>query len=127
MPDLRKLAEAATPGPWALSGVRTRMDAWKDTACFRVYSETANDDVAALPAGGGSENMLLARADAAWIAAANPQAIIALLDERDALREVLGVIAMASGMPLPNPAGVLMSINKDAKMVLKATKESNDG
>lgn len=58
--------------------------------------------------------------------------------ERDALKaqlagaeEALGIIAMASGMPLPNPEGVLQSINKDAKMALSRTRsakgDTNDG
>lgn len=43
----------------------------------------------------------------------------AALEAQDGLQEALGIIAMASGMPLGNPEGVLRSINKDAKMALQ--------
>ena len=64
--ELRRLAEAATPGPWA-------------TAAFQLVIDVARRiDV----------GMCGHRDDAAYIAAANPAVVLALLDaaaERDAL------------------------------------------
>lgn len=68
MTDLRKLAEAATPGPWT----------W---AAFDGHDQP---EIAI-----GNEITLLnaTEADAEFIAAANPTATLALLDERDALEK----------------------------------------
>lgn len=63
--DLRELAEAAVPGPF--------FDPWPDE------DELMNED------GCG---FLPARA--AYVAALHPNAILALLDERDRLRDALG-------------------------------------
>ena len=61
--ELRRLAEAATPGPWT-------------TAAFQLVIDVARRiDV----------GMCGHRDDAAYIAAANPAVVLALLDERDAL------------------------------------------
>jgi len=70
--DLRQLAEAATPGPWTQyqSGLPEY-----NNVCFGIEKGEA------LICGAAETE-----ADAAYIAAAHPQAILALLDERDALR-----------------------------------------
>ena len=61
--ELRRLAEAATPGPWS-------------TAAFQLVIDVAQRiDV----------GMCGHRDDAAFIAAANPDVVLALLAERDAL------------------------------------------
>ena len=68
--ELRRLAEAATPGPWS-------------TAAFQLVIDVAQRiDV----------GMCGHRDDAAFIAAANPAAVLALLDaaaERDRLAEAV--------------------------------------
>ena len=60
--ELRRLARAATPGPW--EDVHPNADD-EDAVAWKVREP-----------------------DAAFIAAANPQAVLALLDELDALRAV---------------------------------------
>jgi hypothetical protein len=57
---LRELAEAATPGPWKWSATEG------SDASFKITT---------------SDHTLLGRDDARFIAAANPQAVIALLDQ----------------------------------------------
>jgi len=79
--ELRKLAEAATPGPWeATDGVvwiDTREQVCCGLCCGRGYQECCGEpDVI-----GGQEKVADANApDAAFIAAFNPQTAIALLD-----------------------------------------------
>lgn len=65
--ELRRLAERATPGPW-------RQD--ENTSYVMTYR-----DVAPLTAAKGRDP-----STAAFIAAANPAAVLDLLNERDALR-----------------------------------------
>lgn len=102
--DLRALAEAATPGPW---GARYFDDGDKaESRRFAVALEMSAGDITyRLIAGaadacqqeGGSEDWLnlgfmgngpTSGANAAYIAAASPDVILALLDEIDALRDV---------------------------------------
>ena len=69
--ELRRLAEAATPGPWS-------------TAAFQLVIDVARRiDV----------GMCGHRDDAAFIAAANPATVLALLDERDALLDAAARLA----------------------------------
>jgi hypothetical protein len=79
--DLRRLAEAATPGPWetignlvcrGLGGVARVENDGTDYSTGEPLSDEAIEATE--------------QADAAYIAAANPQTILALLDEREALQ-----------------------------------------
>lgn len=67
--DLRALAEAATPGPWEAQGglVVAQPGPLAKYVCDAFDEPQASER------------------DASFIAAANPAAILALLDERDAL------------------------------------------
>ena len=90
--ELRRLAEAATPGPWWHEWVDG--DDW-----WAVYGQPTGDMVR-------PEVCTMWRSDeAAYIAAANPTVVLALLDaadERDALAaKVERVRALASGMGVP--------------------------
>ena len=68
--ELRKLAEAATPGPWS-------------TAAFQLVIDVARRiDV----------GMCGHRDDAAFIAAANPAAVLGLLDQLDAAEAKLAAV-----------------------------------
>lgn len=69
--DLRRLAEAATPGPWDFG---CGLSDWAIT----THSDDPGDDthIATTPHGQDGE----------YIAAANPTVVLALLDELDALR-----------------------------------------
>jgi hypothetical protein len=71
---LRALAEAATPGPWSHEAVR-----------FMQHDVHTPDSV---EADGMSTITCWHRCDAAFIAAFNPTAVLALLDELAALRKV---------------------------------------
>ena len=71
--DLRALAEAATPGPWHVHGQPGR-DYGPGGRLWWLESDAENDI-------GDVEHTN----DAAYIAAASPDRILALLDERDAL------------------------------------------
>ena len=84
MSDLRKLAEAATPGPWSPT---------KGHPSLRYYGVHCASGPIIRFHGMGKANTG-GHDNAAYIAAANPAAILALLDERDALREAF-VWAMA--------------------------------
>ena len=78
--EMRRLAEAATPGPWS-------------TAAFQLVIDVAQRiDV----------GMCGHRDDAAFIAAANPAAVLALLDERDALA---AKVERVRALPAKHPAG----------------------
>lgn len=81
--DLREKAEAATPGPWEATDGVVWIDTREQVCCGRGYQECCGEpDVI-----GGQEKVADTNApNAAYIAAANPAAIIALLDELDALR-----------------------------------------
>lgn len=68
-PDLRKLAEAATPGPWSA-------DAWKKILVDGVSADVGSIDAALVLMDGAPQ----LTADAAYIAAANPTTILSLLD-----------------------------------------------
>ena len=68
--ELRRLAEAATPGPWEADGLEGTLDSLSTGR--RVAEVTMWPEV-----------------DAAFIAAANPTAVLALLDDADALRAEL--------------------------------------
>lgn len=78
--ELRWLAEAATPGPWEAFGAvdGRRGERWLGvTTDMRATESARAGDVFA------AQNCT--RQDALFIAAANPAAVLALLDERDAL------------------------------------------
>ena len=78
--ELRRLAEAATPGPWEAFGAvdGRRGERWLGvTTDMRAIESARAGDVFA------AQNCT--RQDALFIAAANPAAVLALLDERDAL------------------------------------------
>ena len=82
--ELRRLAEAATPGPWeafgAVDGRRGKRWLGVTTDMRATESARAGDVFAA-------QNCT--RQDALFIAAANPAAVLALLDDADALRAEL--------------------------------------
>lgn len=73
---LRKLAEAATPGPWVedIESIGQDCNHGQSYYCCGPYHQR------------GPEAEARSRSDAAYIAAANPTAILALLAELSALR-----------------------------------------
>ncbi|HHK0538705.1 TPA: ead/Ea22-like family protein [Pseudomonas aeruginosa] len=83
--ELRRLAKAATPGPWVT-------DAQQNGAIFNIESESGDMCIAMSqenPAPTRLEINEQRRANAEWIAAANPKTILALLDEIDGLNDEL--------------------------------------
>ena len=83
MTTLRQLAEAATPGPWAWDDDCVSED--YDTSQHAPWLCTENLDTAVMT----GEIHVRESADASYIAAANPTAILALLDTIDAQRKAL--------------------------------------
>ncbi|MDP5770626.1 ead/Ea22-like family protein [Pseudomonas aeruginosa] len=82
---LKELAERATPGPWVV-------DAQQSGAIFNIESESGDLCIAMSqenPASTRLEMNEQRRVNAEFIAAANPQAILALLDQIDGLSEEL--------------------------------------
>lgn len=84
---MRKLARAATPGPWRL-GSQNDEAVVMTRAPLEYYWWSPGHQPYMLERDG-----LYPKADAAYIAACDPQTILALLDERDALRAALSKIA----------------------------------
>lgn len=84
--DLRRLAQRATPGPWRW---------FTDMAWRRLHSEAPVNWAVMKPFINeeGRADCCIRERDAAYIAAANPQAVLALLDAYAAAREALrGII-----------------------------------
>ena len=82
--ELRRLAEAATPGPWEAFGAvdGRRGERWLGVTTDMRATESAR-------AGDVFSAQNCTRQDALFIAAANPAAVLALLDDADALRAEL--------------------------------------
>lgn len=85
--DLRRLAEAATPGPWSNT---------PNTSAGQVWVEVPKPKQGLFRNRGVLEPIFHVRTDAeyaqrardaAFIAAANPRVVLSLLEERDALRK----------------------------------------
>ena len=74
--EFRALAERATPGPWS---------AYKDSDGFGGYDWTVGEDIEKVA-------QHLEKDDAAWIAAASPTAIIALIDRLEGSELSLRVV-----------------------------------
>ena len=101
--ELRRLAEAATPGPWS-------------TAAFQLVIDAARRiDV----------GMCGHRDDAAFIAAANPAAVLALLDDADALRAELAHMTEArdnARAEVERLTGVVEAVRKLADRIDRHTE-----
>lgn len=88
---LKELAERATPGPWVV-------DAQQSGAIFNIESESGDQCVAMSqenPAPTRLEMNEQRRVNAAFIAAANPKAILGLIAEVERLKEELSQCASA--------------------------------
>lgn len=109
--NLRALAERATPGPWAVQGP------WP-TATIYVDDAALNDDniqpthIASLTTLLRPEQNVRDDPDAAYIAVASPDRIIALLDERDEMQTVIDNLHRAG------------AISRDNEMQLAAERDS---
>lgn len=85
--ELKRLAEAATPGPW-----KSQLSSVKKGSRNIASNIHAGES---LPIG---EDVKRGQTNAAYIAAANPAVILELIAERDALREILeGVLKFDRG------------------------------
>lgn len=91
--ELRRLAEAATPGPWA-SGDPAFGDG-RAQCIFSISSRAMGRDVQ-------GPNLRPALFDVEFIANANPAVVLALLDERDALA---AKVERVRALPAKHPAG----------------------
>lgn len=128
MSDLRELAGAATPGPWLaeyaeenggyllLLGREAIEDrgSWHTGTRFE-FAEGLWDRYDDGPLNEQEQAQFdTVKATAAFIASANPTAILALLDERDALVEVAVKLVLHSGS-LVAPVGVTAVLTTDLK------------
>lgn len=118
--ELRRLAQAATPGPWKQHLV--------DDTCV---TDDRRDICTTFPEGGYDDDVDFntdiegRERDAAFIAAANPAAIIAILDEKDALTARVAELeaalikicdtADANGRPNGKWHGVAISIARKSR------------
>ena len=100
--ELRRLAEAATPGPWEADGLEVCQH-WSLPEPWRAV---VNAEITCGPyCYGGSARPIERDEDAAFIAAANPSVVLALLDaaaERDALA---AKVERVRALPAKHPAG----------------------
>jgi len=89
---LRALAEAATPGRWDHDAGNVVLDDRYQVCCGRGTMECCGD-----PEIAGNVHLLAETSphDAAYIAAANPQTVIALLDRIERLEKALRPFAKA--------------------------------
>lgn len=80
--ELERLARAATPGPWAINtaGIAKRGEPFKITEIY-VYAPETQDDTAICADVIDPVTQEPSEANAAYIAAANPAAILSLIAE----------------------------------------------
>lgn len=81
--DLRRLAQAATPGPWFVDGPFWWRGGDRDPDCTHVITFGKNRAPVCVMPEDSQRRSEFVDHDAAFIAAANPATVIALLDERD--------------------------------------------
>ena len=110
--ELRRLAEAATPGPWE-TGPQESEDGRGKYWAYAVFgpdgktlADTQNSDAAEIQQEVDEDGTHawdeVGRCNAAYIAAANPQAVLGLLDALAAAREALRRLLDLSAHP-PGP------------------------
>lgn len=151
--DLRKLAEAATPGPWDTDSIDNEdgRDGFKSYAVgcgptdkWKVVCDTLNSDLIEVESDYDVDSSShwdeVGRRNAEYIAAANPKAILALLDAsaaKDAeiarLREALSAacgymrnaaIDLGTGAPKKT---ALATVEGGLKLAEAALKEASHG
>jgi hypothetical protein len=115
--ELRRLAQAATPGPWILLPVGDK------SKCFAVADINLLSVLTVVDECGTSFGAVYLDGDAKFIAAANPAAVSELLDrleaaekERDALR------AKIEAMEQQEPVAWLHESRRDSDVVTSAVK-----
>jgi hypothetical protein len=86
--ELERLARAATPGPWAINtaGIAKRGEPFKITEIY-VYAPETQDDTAICADVIDPVTQEPSEANAAYIAAANPAAILSLIAELEQCRK----------------------------------------
>lgn len=124
---LKELAERATPGPWVV-------DAQQSGAIFNIESKSGDLCIAMSqenPASTRLEMNEQRRVNAEFIAAANPQAILALLDEIDRLKAenealLLGMRAILNAYDYAdqyNKEGVAVEVMEDLRTLFKGATQ----
>lgn len=122
--ELRKLAEAATPGPWECE----RHDMDDGSISFEVWNQS-NKHYGRISTFNDEYDNKNSRCNAAFIAVANPETVLALLAERDRLREVLKEIQEIIGKrhsiseSLNDAQDMLSAIHWMADTALKDTNQ----
>lgn len=118
--ELRRLARAATPGPWTSEGWNPEANPL--TLWVKQYG-AVSDPILATTSTSGAGSLTQARDNATYIAAAHPGAVLALLDEYDKLEadfnrllqmserfaqrvnNIADLLTPAAGGPAAPPAG----------------------
>ena len=96
--ELRKLAEAATPGPWAFGTFHRLLVVQTDKHGYAdKHSAIADIGAGSIPWDATADSMQEYN-DAEYIAAANPAAVITLLDQLQSQAERIKVIERESEM-----------------------------
>lgn len=96
--ELRKLAEAATPGPWEWEEPSDDLYPVGDESLVTAWNEEDGYPKSVVTSWGYDADGVTASAeDRAFIAAANPKALLALLDELAEARAALGLTAEQEG------------------------------
>lgn len=107
--DLRAKAQAATPGPWVSDGAAVPWTP-KQRSPFTEYgASVAVDDETVVVEGGQQDEQggavgVLTNEDADFIAAANPQTVLALLDRVEELEAALEAAESVLGCVLDDTA-----------------------
>lgn len=119
MTELRRLAEAATPGPWTSGGLPIGDGPLPQAAYVFGPDGDSFVDVQWNPGRNNDQY-----ADAAYIAAANPKAILELLDERDRLREALdkGLDLVERSLAEPDDGGLYDWLSENAATFVDAAR-----
>lgn len=124
MTDLRKLAETATPGPWQTLGPDSpgQWMVYDDHWCIATASWYDPEyDYATRQKPPDPRAYIDADANAAYIAAASPDVILALLDEVERLRAALKSNASVAHLAWTSPDTVVEAfkmIENTARAVL---------
>lgn len=113
MTDLKTLALAATPGPWMLLSVGD------DDKNIAVCDKMGVSLLTVRSEGDVNFAAVYEDADAVYIAAASPDAILKLLEERDMLREAMARIIEVNRSPIGDSKAFKV-ISEIARQALEA-------
>ena len=113
--ELRRLAENATPGPWEADGFTVTQHWARPEPWLTITGDAVSCGDYCY---GGTARGIEELADAEFIAAANPIAVLGLLDEADALRAELAHMREArdnARTEVERLTGLVEAVREDAR------------